>query len=182
TAASLSAAFTPTATTQPPTFTAVPSPTATPTPTAAPTRAQTPTIGPVETTPPTVRILLSSVNLRTGPGVAYPVSGFLLLDQQATVLAKSRDGNWYLVELPDGKRGWLASSVAEPLTPLDGVTIALTIPARPTNTPLPATAPPTAPPPPPRTATEPPPPPPPTSTARPPTPTPEPTAYPYPYP
>jgi uncharacterized protein YgiM (DUF1202 family) len=82
-----------------------------------------------------VRVRLQSVNVRGGPGTAYDVVDILFEDDEAPVIAQTENGNWYLIELPDGQRGWLAASVSEEVTALEAVSIALTVPARPTNTP-----------------------------------------------
>jgi hypothetical protein len=101
-----------------------------------------------------VRVIVSSANLRRGPGTVYPVAGAILADQEVTVLATNTDGSWYNVELADGSRAWLAASVTEPVdaAALASVPVAATIPVAPTSTPIPPTPTrprPTAPPPPP---------------------------------
>jgi len=56
------------------------------------------------------------------------------------VLAKDTPlGDWYNVLLDDGSRGWLASVAVRPVdeASMNNVGIAVTLPARPTNTPTP---------------------------------------------
>lgn len=114
-----------------------------------------PTAEPTEPPPaqPSVRVIVSSANLRRGPGTIYPVAGAIFGDEEALVLATNSDGTWYNVELADGSRAWLAASVTEPLdaVAVNSVPVAATIPAAPTLTPVPPTATPmpTLPPPPP---------------------------------
>ncbi len=161
--------FTPTATNTPiPTATAtqtpIPTATATLEATATRTRIATKTPVPVATVVAQVRVTLSSVYVRKGPGTVYDVVGYLSLDDVVTVLAQSSDSLWFNVELADGRRGWLAVEVCDLVDEAmaSGITTALTIPARPTNTatptftPTPTPAPtntPYIPPPPPNTNT-----------------------------
>jgi hypothetical protein len=105
-----------------------------PTPTDEPTETATPQ-------PPMVRVIVASANLRGGPGVVYRVLGPIFRDDQATVIAKNRDGSWFNIELEDGSRAWLAASVVELLEGGDAndVVEAATVPVAPTRTPVPPT-------------------------------------------
>jgi hypothetical protein len=51
---------------------------------------------------------LVDLNLRAGPGVAYPVQGGLKKDDQVTVVGRNKDGSWLLVETKDGKKLWIS--------------------------------------------------------------------------
>jgi hypothetical protein len=51
---------------------------------------------------------LVDLNLRAGPGVAYPVQGALKKDDQVTVVGRNKDGSWLLVETKDGKKLWVS--------------------------------------------------------------------------
>ncbi len=51
---------------------------------------------------------LTDLNLRAGPGVAYPVQGGLKKDEQVTVVGRTKDGSWLLVETKDGKKLWVS--------------------------------------------------------------------------
>ncbi|MFN2137978.1 MAG: protein kinase domain-containing protein [Candidatus Promineifilaceae bacterium] len=116
--------------------------------------AEPPTAEPSETPPgqAAVRVIVSSANLRSGPGTIYPTAGAIFNGEEATVLATNRDGTWYNVQLPNGSRAWIAASVTEPVNAVavNSVAVAATIPAAPTLTPVPPTATPlpTSPPPP----------------------------------
>jgi hypothetical protein len=105
-----------------------------PTPTESPTDTPEPQL-------PIVRVSVASANLRRGPGTNYATNGAIFRDETATVLAINRDGSWYLVELRDGTRAWLAASVTELANnlALNNVPLAPTIPAAPTLTPVPPT-------------------------------------------
>ncbi len=51
---------------------------------------------------------LVDLNLRAGPGVAYPVQGSLKKDEQVTVVGRNQDGSWLQVETKDGKKLWVS--------------------------------------------------------------------------
>jgi hypothetical protein len=51
---------------------------------------------------------LVDLNLRAGPGVAYPVQGGLKKGDQVTVVGRNKDGSWLLVETKDGKKLWVS--------------------------------------------------------------------------
>jgi hypothetical protein len=92
--------------------------------------------------PAAVRVIVSSANLRRGPGTIYPTAGAIFSGEEATVLATNQDRTWYNVELADGGRAWLAASVTEVVNAaaMNNVPVAATIPAAPTFTPVPPTA------------------------------------------
>ena len=140
--------------------TPVPSPLP-PSPTAAPTA--TPTTEPPTATPepPTITptpapqqpraVADGDVNLRGGPGKAYPVVGKLLAGQEAEILGRNASGDWWQLAWPGGKQAWVAGTVVQILGPIDTVAVAKNIPAppvQPTRAPQPTAAPaaPTAPP------------------------------------
>jgi len=141
----------PTPTAVPPT--PVPSPIP-PSPTAAPTA--TPTIEPPTATlePPTITptpepqqpraIAKSAVNLRGGPGTAYPVVGKLLSGQETEILGRNASGDWWQLAWPGGKQAWVTGTVVQILGPIDTVAVAKNIPAppvQPTRPPQPTAAP-----------------------------------------
>lgn len=126
--------------------TATATPQATPTPTENATPEPTPTVAPTEPRLPAVRVVTGSANIRWGPSIAFSILGGLRRGSEVQVLATDEFGYWYLIELADGRTGWIAASVSEPAFEgaLDGVSVAEFIPTLPTNTPT--TAPPTLPP------------------------------------
>ncbi|MCP4417124.1 MAG: SH3 domain-containing protein [Chloroflexi bacterium] len=92
---------------------------------------------------PQLRVVLSSVNVRSGPGTNYPPISALLKDSVVNVIAKNKNGSWFLIELPGGSQGWIAGSVTDPVVAADmaKVQVATNIPAPPSSTPtLTATA------------------------------------------
>ncbi|MCA9975630.1 MAG: SH3 domain-containing protein, partial [Anaerolineales bacterium] len=121
------------------THTPQPTTTQTATPPSSPTTTETPL--------PMLRITAQSTNLRSGPGAIYPSIGILLQGEIVTIVARNQDSSCYNIMLADGQTvGWVAASVSDSVAgdSLLNISIALTIPARPTNTPtntpIPATA------------------------------------------
>jgi len=53
---------------------------------------------------------VTQLNLRVGPGPNYSVEKTLNQSAPLTLLGKSSDGNWYLVQLQDGSGGWVFSA------------------------------------------------------------------------
>ncbi|MFQ5614391.1 MAG: SH3 domain-containing protein [Anaerolineae bacterium] len=109
--------------TPPPTVTAIPAPSPTPTaapPTPLPTRPTisipTPMVAPPgaqdEPQPalPQAEIVSPGLNIRSGPGLAYPVIGELRAGDIVDVLGIDRGGGWYQIELPGGEGpGWISA-------------------------------------------------------------------------
>lgn len=135
----------------PPSPTAAPSATATPEPppaTSEPPTSEPPTVTPTPE-PQQPRVVTDSdVNLRGGPGKAYPVVGKLLAGQETKILGRNASGDWWQLAWPGGKQAWVAGTVVQVLGPIDTVAVAKNIPAppvQPTRAPQPTAAP-TAPP------------------------------------
>jgi uncharacterized protein YraI len=88
--------------------TPTPQPTQAPTPTptrAAPSATLTPTAS-----PPTARMTASAGNLRSGPGVAYPVVGQASRGDGLAVLSRNEAGDWLQVTWK-GSPAWLSASL-----------------------------------------------------------------------
>lgn len=129
-----------------------PSPTPAPslTPTAVPPTATPlpPTASPtLEPQKPRV-VAEGDVNLRTGPGRAYPIMGKLFAGKEADILARNASGDWWRIAWSGQGQAWVAGTVVKVLGTIDTVAIAKDIPAPPpTSTPAPRpTAQPTSPP------------------------------------
>ncbi|MEZ4641767.1 MAG: SH3 domain-containing protein [Chloroflexota bacterium] len=125
----------PTLTKQPTaTSTNTPLPTLTKQPTATSTNTSLPTLTkqPTATPLPQVEVTASSANVRQGPGTNYDVAGVVVAGDTAVILARTQDGSWYNVQLADGSRVWVASSVVK-LTNVasSAIRVAATIPAPP---------------------------------------------------
>jgi uncharacterized protein YgiM (DUF1202 family) len=88
--------------------------------TAVPTSRATPTLRPFEEAlaagdNPQVRVIYSSIHVREGAGLEYTSMGYLYEDEVIQALAVNEAGTWYEVRLEDGRTGWVATSVVEPL-------------------------------------------------------------------
>lgn len=113
----------------------------TPTPTAAPSSTAAPTVPPATATP-YVLVRSGSLNLREGPGTAYPVLGQLAAGQPVGITGKTADGSWLRVCCVAGRPGWVAANLVEVQGALEGLAVV-------TPAPLPTAAVATRPPPPP---------------------------------
>lgn len=86
-----------------------------PTPTqieGRPTLIPTPT--PIASGDGTVVTAVTDANVRSGDDTSYPIAGFLLRGEQATVIGLSNFGSgWFYIELENGRRGWVAPSVVQ---------------------------------------------------------------------
>ncbi len=90
----------------------LPKPTATPSPPALPTvtASLTPTLTP---TPPRYELTIDTenANVRTGPGTVYNILATMPRGTVFEVVGRSAAGDWLVVELENGKTGWIATRV-----------------------------------------------------------------------
>jgi dipeptidyl aminopeptidase/acylaminoacyl peptidase len=61
---------------------------------------------------PQLTVLAEGVNVRSGPGVAYPAVGLLTLGQQAPLIGHHAASGWWQVQLPGGGNGWVTGGTA----------------------------------------------------------------------
>ncbi len=102
-------------TTPPPTLTSAPAsdtplpPTDTlsPTETALPPTATEPLGSP--TPLPSARVMVKLLNVRAGPGTAYPVVAIVKEGDVLTALGRTPDSLWIVVRLADGTSGWCSA-------------------------------------------------------------------------
>ncbi len=82
---------------------------------------------------PQLRVTLSSVNVRSGPGINYPPITTLRQDAVVVAAAKNQTGTWFLIDLPGGAKGWVSNTVTTPVVEADMVKVAIaaTIPSPP---------------------------------------------------
>ncbi len=75
----------------------------------------------------------AGVNVRTGPGLEYPVIGTAPFGAESEVVGKSQDGTWWVVNVPVSLNGhgWVSGEFVA----VENVDNVLTIPAPPTPTP-----------------------------------------------
>lgn len=72
------------------------------------------TVQPTFDISPRVTVTRSSVNVRQGDSVDYPVITALTQGTTVNVLGISNQGTgWYYVQLPDGRRGWISPTVVD---------------------------------------------------------------------
>ncbi len=129
-----------------PTSTITPTPTHTPTstPTATPIPTATPSpIPPTPTITPTpaaqVRITSKSANVRSGPGLVFPVIGSVSQGETYDVTGTNATGAWWRICCLEEKEGWVRSDLVEISGNLNDIPV-VTIPTptpRPTATPTP---------------------------------------------
>ncbi len=74
---------------------------------------------------PQLRVIYSSVNVRSGPGPnCRPISA-LLNDSVVPVKSVNQDGKWFEITLPNGQAGWVANSVTDPVVAADMAKVAV---------------------------------------------------------
>ena len=150
--------FLPTPTPEPPTATptATPSPTPVPPteppPTATPAEASmvqpsaTPAERPTATAEPKPSVSSDkTVNVRGGPGTAYPVVSSLESGESAVIVAQNKTGNWWQIQLANGELGWVYDAVVTVDGKTADIPVATNIPAPPATATPSATATPTKP-------------------------------------
>lgn len=95
--------------------------------------------------PPTIKAL-NPTNVRQGPGANYPIASQLVYLEVRFVLGRAADAAWWLIQLDNGKTGWVADDVvivqgyigSVPIVPAPAVNGQLPTPGAPWNpTPLP---------------------------------------------
>jgi serine/threonine protein kinase len=77
-----------------------------------PTRTHTPMQTQTNSLIPTGIVItattIGSANIRSGPGSAYPIIASLVQGVEVTVIGRSADGNWVVVNTTDGRNGWMS--------------------------------------------------------------------------
>jgi uncharacterized protein YraI len=108
-------------------------PTPTPTPELTPTPEATPT-------PVTAELAVTSptLNVRSGPGTAYPRVGQIRRGETYTIVGRTEAGDWWQVTY-DGKPGWVSSDLVTVNGPVDSVAM-VEVAAAPTAAPQAATS------------------------------------------
>ncbi len=106
------------------TLTATDTPTATPTATDAPTTTDAPTDTLTATNTPTTTdeptgvpayvYATNSVNLREGPGTAFPIIAQLNPNAEVIVIGEDETGDWTRVSVEDNTVGWIATFLVSP--------------------------------------------------------------------
>lgn len=86
-------------------------PTDTPSPTATSTVAATATSAPTATSPPLVQVEVGGANVRAEPDTNAAIVAVVRAGDILPVLETTADDAWVLILLPDGREGWIGSSV-----------------------------------------------------------------------
>jgi len=108
-----------------------------PSPSALPTddpATDTPA-APTKTPPPPVAVTKIIVNVRAGPGVAFPIIGKLKKGTALPILGKSEDSHWWQIDL-QGKPGWIPADYTDVRGGTSGVPV-IAVAKPPTATVLP---------------------------------------------
>lgn len=93
-----------------------PSPTTTPTPTTKPSYTPTKTSTPTAVPQPQIEVIISAANVRAHPQADATVIGTVKVGDVLSILTINEERTWYQVELPNGKLGWIGSTVVTPIT------------------------------------------------------------------
>lgn len=105
---------------------------------------------PLPTATPVPKAMLqasNALNVRSGPGTAYPVVGALNATEQAEIVGKNPQGDWWQVLMANGQTGWVFGALVQTSGDLAMVAVASNIPEPPpTPTPAPVAAAPDPPP------------------------------------
>ncbi|MFN2165024.1 MAG: SH3 domain-containing protein, partial [Anaerolineae bacterium] len=134
-----SPAVTDTPTSPPPT----PTPADTPTPAATDTPTETPTDTPEPPTPTPepqpVAVVSGSnqVNVRSGPGTAYPVQGRVARGTELEIVGRNDAGDWWQVCCVDDQEVWIVARLVTVQGDTGSVEVAANIPPAPTRPPAP---------------------------------------------
>jgi len=120
------------------------------TPTPLPTEPPpTPLPPPPTPVPPTatpepsyVIVQADKVNVRKGPGTAYPVVGQVVKSTRLDIVSKNPQSDWWQVCCFQGQQVWIVARLVEAQGPVQSVQVAANIPAPPppTSTPRPRPA------------------------------------------
>jgi len=90
-------------------------------------------------TPPAQLMALSTVNVRSGPGISYGLVGQLNANIPMPVAGRNADGTWWQIQLNDGALGWVDTSVVQITNPASAPVVeAPTAVARQASVPQPA--------------------------------------------
>ena len=87
-----------------------------------------------------VVVMAQAVNLREGPGTAYPVAGKGGAGQRFEIVGRNMDSSWWSICCVERKRAWVADSVIETMGDLSEVPLVEDIPTPPPTSLPPATA------------------------------------------
>lgn len=79
----------------------------------------------------------NAMNVRAGPGTAYPIVGAMNTGEQNEIIGKNPQGDWWQVSLPNGQAGWVYGPLIQTSGDTAAIAVAANIP-EPPPTPTPA--------------------------------------------
>ncbi len=124
-----------------PTFTPSAVPTDTPVPTNTPVPTDTPVPVPTDTpTPAAPKAVIGGdgqVNVRSGPGTAYPETGQVATGSELELVSKNAAGDWYEICCVNDQPAWIVARLVEVTGDPNLIQVAANIPAPPAPTPVP---------------------------------------------
>lgn len=94
-----------------------------PSPTPTPTSAFSPT--------PFAIVRAEVLNVRAGPGTAYPVVGRLAAGESVDIVGQSADGAWWQIRYKGGRDGWVSGALVQAQGALNGVPVITDVPPPP---------------------------------------------------
>lgn len=68
-------------------------------------------------------LAMGNVNLRAGPGTAFPISAKADNNTPLTVFGRTADGQWLQVRAPDRSGGWVAAGLVALRAPVDEIAV-----------------------------------------------------------
>jgi len=91
-------------------------------------------------TGPSASVVSGTLNLRTGPGVAYPIVQALSGGQTMKLTGRTSDNAWVQVQLSNNAIGWVSTSYIEANVTISSLPVASAPPLPPTTAPTATTA------------------------------------------
>lgn len=79
-------------------------------------------------TAPTGVVTTGALNVRQGPGMAYPSLTTVLQGQTVTLVGRNADSSWLLIRTPTGVQGWVNASHIRASTPISNLPVINTPP------------------------------------------------------
>jgi hypothetical protein len=85
---------------------------------------------------PPSAVTTTDLNVREGPGQAYPIRGLLPVNTQVEVTGKNSDGSWWQIVYPPGsaERGWIFAAFTRPSNTENVPAVETPVPPAPTQT------------------------------------------------
>jgi len=58
-------------------------------------------------------VAATTINIRSGPGVKYEVTGQLKPNVTMPIVGRAEDSSWWQIQLSNGSSGWVANNVVK---------------------------------------------------------------------